>query len=243
MNKKVNKELSPEEQMILSNISSLLTEIQQGTSNTPSEEPPVMEQEGTPSEELENNPEEDLGEKEVKMILKAIEETSSDGATASDDAEERIDDPLPDASQENVDEVAKTLGRLLLRAQKSRVKKSAPKSASTEILSKLTTIIKNQDNKINELSEALTHVLKGLGMAKQLEIAKEEEGNRRKVGKSAVSQNEELTKALKSIVDTIKGQSSTEGVNKMNNREKVQKSLGNRENLRGLLDPNFSFNK
>lgn len=239
--KKVEKMLSPEEMTLVSNIGSLVEEILQmgaGAGAPPAEdmppepakEEPVMQQE-MPMTETGMEEEESEG-KEVKMILKGIETTPSESSTASDDAEERIEEPLPEETEDNVMDVEKAVKLILTAiAGQKQVKKSKPKDPVTQAIEKLVEIQKASQSQMDELSTAFGHVLDGLGVAKQLEIAEASQKQpARKINKSA---NEELLNALNSIVGN-KVEKAEEETHKSQG-DVVRKNLGDVNNLIGMV--------
>lgn len=258
-NRRVSKMFSPEEMTALSNISSIINELMQmgGNEGTPiveEEEPsdPVAPKlpikNNQPDSDMSNTDDsEDTEEKEVKMIvknldtrlskiLKGLETTPSDSATASDDAEERIDEPQTELSEENLNEVAKTIALLL--AGKSTVKKSAPKSTALEqILDRLVSVQKSTQEGIDELSEAFGHILKGMGIAKQLEISKSEEDKKGREEQITKTQNEELLKFFQQIRNVTKDadNSGVKNVSGKSQTNEVRKNIGTREVLTALV--------
>lgn len=255
-NRKINKVFSPEEMTALSNISSIINELMQmgGNDNNSSiveeelednsnvvSNPPARNDQ-TPSDNTEENE-----EKEVKMIvknldlklqkiLKGLETTPSESATASDDAEERMDEPMTDLSEENLNAVAKTIALLL--AGKTAVKKSAPKRTALEqILDRIVSVQKSTQEGLDELSVAFGHILKGMGIAEQLEVTKSESDKQVREAQVSKSQNEEMMKFLKQIVDVSKSANNTEEtkVSKSSPNSIVRKNLGTREVLTALV--------
>lgn len=236
MSTKVNKALSPEEMMLVSNIQSLLDEmVQMQSGGAPVEEAPVEEapvvQGAEGAMDAPAMEEETTEGKEIKMILKALEATQSEGATASDDAEERVEDPLPDLTEENVTEVAKTAKLLNALIKKSQAPKKSV-DPSLHLLDKVAGVLKSNNERMDQLSEAFTHIAKGMGLNKQLEVAKAEQERRENVNKASSTQNDDIIKVLKDLVGT-----KQEPVKKSSNSVSVQKNLADREVLTGLFGP------
>lgn len=225
MKKKVNKMLSPEEQTALSNIQSILSELLAMSDNgAPAEEPEVEMAEG---EDM-MTPEEDAAdEKEVKMIVKGMEETSSDAATASDDTEERMSEVQTEQTEENVNEVAKQLVALLQQpVKKAAVKKIDP---TTQALNQIVQVIKSQNEKQSVLEETLGHILNSMGVMKQLEVAKAEQAKQPIVDQD----NSAVLKAIQEALGVPVHKAEHESY--VSNSQKVKKNLGSRDVLAGLL--------
>ena len=220
MSKKVEKMLSPEETTVLSNIASMVNELMQMNQGVPAEE--VTEAEVNSEDTMD----EATDEKEVKMIVKGLETTPSEAATASDDAEDRMDESQTELSEENLQEVAKAINMIL---KGNKVKKSQPKENSqlNDILGKIVEVQKSSQESVNELTTAFGHVLEGLGISKQLEVTKSIEERDDKINKGS---NEELLNFLKQIT-----KSEEKAEPKMSQGNSVRKNLANADVLKGLL--------
>jgi len=228
--RKVEKMLSPEEMTLVSNIGSILEQLMQMGQGGGEEVAPqaVMESEDSlpPMDE-----EKEDGIEDTKKARKGLEETPSDSSTASDDAEERMEEVIPEQTTENVDEVAKAMRILLGYVNKQNVKKSVKKQESplTQVLNKMVEVQKSSQNQIDELATAMTHVLEGLGVTKQLEVVQQSHREPKKINKS---QNDELIEVFKSITGNVgKSEISSE----MSQHNAVRKNLANADVLKGLL--------
>lgn len=173
-NNAVNKALSPEEQSILGNIQSLIQELTTGGSE-PAEEEPVMAAEEEIEDDdmvVEEEIVDDEGEQEVKMTLvnKELETTPSEGPTASDDAEGRIEGNQIPESEENVTAVAKALIQALAPKQQ-KVEKSATELI-LEAVGQMANVQKSNQKQITDLSNAFGQLIQGLGIVDQMGIAK-----------------------------------------------------------------------
>lgn len=171
--------MNGEIQTLLGDLNSLLSELQTAIGDQ-GEAP--MEEEVTTMGMDENY--EEIDEEEKITARKGLEQTDSDSSTANDDAEERVKEPLPEESADNVDEVAKAILNLL---SKKPVKKSINKSVkkvskSDVILSKLVNITNRMVEKQSEQEKALVNILQGLGLAdhveKQYQIDEEKKVNK-----------------------------------------------------------------
>lgn len=231
MSKKVEKALTPEEATILSNISSLCQElVSMGGGEAPAPEEVAMAEGETPP----MAEEEEAEGKEVKMIVKGQETTPSEGATASDNTEERMSEVQTEQTEENVNDVAKQFTSLLMQMAGGNVQKSAPKEVNPIVtaLSQMADVQKSTQDQLNDLSTALAHVLKGMGVTEQMEIAKAEQ--KRTENLSNTSGNAEVLKAIQDAVMAMGGT-----VQKSTEREApastVHKNFGDRNILKGLL--------
>jgi hypothetical protein len=204
---------------LIGDMASLLQQIKQslGTDESPMEELMVEEAMGTIETDEEGRTE------------KGLETTPSDGQTASDDAEERIEDPLPDGTQEATDMVAKTLVEQLLTAvnkQKKPVKKSENNKIA-QTLSELTKVVKSIVDKQNENQYAIESILKGLSVDKEIEVinksktVEKDQGN----GDAAIA---ELTKLLQK---SLGGNEEEKNHSYNGQRNQIGKSLSNKNLL------------
>lgn len=213
-----------DQKILLENILSLLQEIMQSSGveeETPINEEVVMESAVVEDDEVNKNVEEDDKDKDVE---KELVNTPSDGSTANDDAEERVDEPLPEASEENVKDVSKMLNLL----KRMNVKKS---NNDSKVLKEILQVTKNLAGRQNDTEEALTHVLKGLGVAKEIEKIND------------IEKSEKVTKGLNNTQDVnntvdILAQAISK-VNKQSNTgesiNEVRKTLRNVDLLQGLV--------
>lgn len=172
----VKKALSPEEEATISNIQSLCSELL-ASSQAQEEQPEMVQpetatmQEGAPPPDEEEKKKEEEGKMTLvikEAVKKALEETPSDSATGSDDAETRIEDIQTDMTLENVDEVTKAVMSIL---KQQKAKKSFAPDAHTKILSDVVQIAKSQQEEMSEIKKTLNGILEGFGIASQIEIA------------------------------------------------------------------------
>jgi hypothetical protein len=219
---KIQKELSGDEKTILSNIQSLLNEILQmnmGESMGMEEETPIME-------EMSEDKVMRAEEEEDEEVKKGIETTQSNSSTASDDAEERISETQTELTEESVQEVAKALLGL---QKKKQVKKSANEQL-LEAVESLTKIQKSNQQEMQEMQTAFSHMLDGLGISKQYEIAQKSHADKR-VNKSITNENEQLLNFIKKSL----GQDKKESNDYMSNSQRVKKNLADANVLNGML--------
>jgi len=160
--------LSPDEQTLLSNIESLVAQLKQSATGaaTGAATPEVTASVDAPPAD----PAATAAAPVVDEAEKAAK--SAEGATASDSAEQRLDD-MPDEALENVDEVAKTQLRALVKKGKivittpDRIAKSYDKriAAVAKSVQMLATVIKGVMADQEETMEAVKGVLEGMGVA------------------------------------------------------------------------------
>jgi len=157
--------------------------------------------------------------KEVHMsiVKKEADVTSqSDGATGSDDADERVDGNQPKQSLENANEVAKTLG------------------AINNLARVVGTVVKNQ----NQMDLAFKNLLDGLGVTEQIQVAHKSEQNNNKVEKSQADGNNDVMKSLLTEISKLNSNSSnSSSIPKWNNENNgiVNKSLTDANVLQALV--------
>lgn len=206
---KTEKAMDAQMQTILQNIQALIQELQTaGGADT-------------------ENPEEPK-EKEVKMTIvdKDIVSTLSDDVTGSDDAKEKIDQNVSDETDKAEDQVAKAIISALKNINKSQepIKKDPVVKAIEDLTKSIIEIAKN----VNGNSQAITNILEGIGVTKQLEIVEKSKA-KPVVGNSTEQQAEflqALTKALqgKTKEETVWNTPAHE-VNKNLNDANVLKAL------------------
>jgi len=136
-------------------------------------------------------------------------EKSAEGATASDDAEARIEDQ-PEESKDAVSEVAKALAKLMSRGSKE-VKKSADSGVD-----KLTKVVKALVDRNSEVEKTLENILEGLGIADKIKKNYEVQKSMKEVPRNDPS---EIKKTLDEIKTALGG-----------NKEPGKKSFFNSEN-------------
>ena len=228
MKKKIKKALAPEELTALSNMQSILQElISMNQGGSEEMDMGTEEVERAEGEEVMTPEEESTEGKEVKMIIKGIEETPSDSSTASDDAEARMSEVQTEQTEENVTEVAKALLKAL---NVGSVKKSIkPVDPMTQALGQIVQVVKAQQEKQDVLSQTLSHILNGMGVTKQLEVAKSEQAKKSPV---IDSDNGAMLKEIRKALNL--DQVDRQEVHKSNSQV-VKKNLGSREVLAGLL--------
>lgn len=185
----VNKSLSPEESAVVSNIAALLQELQGMSASAPVQEPVAESGGANPGVQKESeqgrqegadavmNPnatkpadrgmapwkQDDEVTKALATIAKAFGSSPTDGPTANDKAEQRLNE-LPDEDKENIASVAKALATILAKkpVAKSMVGSIAPQ---TDAISQLTSVVKSMADRQARQDAILGEILEGLGVA------------------------------------------------------------------------------
>lgn len=251
MNSTVNKTLSQEESTIVQNVKALLNELQTVQSATKETGAPPIEQPGqissvqaaaTPSlptmteEEkakkvaADKKEEEDMAAK--GWVRKDQTNTHSDVAGPRDNATTEMTDMLPEITEENVNEVAKTIAKMLARKS---VKKSA--DPVIEALGDLTKVIKSLKDDQSETDKAVTSILEGMGVAKQIEIAQKSQTTQPAIPAAPIVDADNLKMAayMATVLKDINSQESVKGQTTLSQGEIVNKNLAQPGVLQALL--------
>lgn len=186
-------DLSPEEQTLVSNIEALLAQLKQSATGaaagaaapevTASVDAPPVDP-AAPA----------AAEDPAKKTLDQVAAKSSEGATADDTAEQRLDD-MPEEALSNIDEVAKTHLRALVKKGKivittpDRINKSYGTriSAIAKSVQMLAQVVKGVMADQEETMEAVKGVLEGLGVSDTIQksmAAQRQNGTAAQVNKS-----------------------------------------------------------
>lgn len=218
-----------EEKAIIQNIASLLEQLNQiaaGESAAgeliPSKEETVqMDGEKKKETGTDVAPVKDDEDKEMlKSLTKALKSLiakADEGTTASDTAEDRLED-IPEIDAENISEVAKAI---LAIARKSKSNPKVAKSTNSQLakiekaIVDLTTVMKAVVEDQQEIGLALTNTLDGLGVLdevrKSMNHSKVSKANVPRSVRSSVKPALERALIRKKLIDEING---TNGVQK-----------------------------
>jgi len=231
--KKVEKMLSPEEATMLSNIQSLVGELLNASSGGVVGEP-VME---TMKEEDKPDfvkPEEEKKEEEKKEedVEKELEITPSDSSTASDDDKKRIDETQTELTEENVDEVSKALVKIFNLANPKKEVAKSELGQVVDAINKMLEVQKGQNSKVDELETAFSNMLEGLGITKQMEIAKSEESKSKPI---VTNDNDRVMKAIVEVLGNAVGKKQEEPTGQLSNSQIIRKNLGNKDFLHAAI--------
>lgn len=242
MGTKVRKALTPEEKTLIDNIKSMVEELE-GIEQAEGPESGAMEEQASmkadvidqmsvqPPNMAQANPKkvkpEDESDEETEKCLKKSapvkkgidSQGSSEGSTASDDAEERIEDDIPEGDQKDIAEVSKMLALLMSR---KGVRKADP---TMDALTKLA-----EEQKV--MKQALENLIRGLGVAEQITAAVEEERVEKSERTPVVStdRDEVVRSVAKALVEAL-------GVNKTEDASHDINTV--RKSLAGVLPALF----
>jgi len=180
----------------------------------------------------------EYSEEEVEKALKVLSSLvrkSDEGATASDDAETRVEEDIPEETMDNVEEVAKAILALGRRrpARKRNVAKSASTSKIEKALLELTKVVKSLAVDHNESTKAVEAILEGIGIADAVKKSGREVRKSARVRRPARGNNDRVNKELISEIRGLKNVIQNGSGTETRGRGQVRKSLS--ENLGALL--------
>ena len=256
---KVQKTLGQEEMTLVNNISSLINELKSASGQQVQDA--EMNREGQPVIEKPEQISEKAGEpspsdKEIgkagdpspsdpsapskKKVEKEIVNTESDVSTARDDPEDRMLDALSEVDVSNVDEVKKAVA-LVKKIQMLRAEKSRDITPLANAMVQLTQVVKSIVAEQRETQTALSNILDGIGVTKQMEL----------VTRSAPSgtpivdaNNKELASFLGKLMQVAKSETpveekgSVQGFGHLDNTQKALKNIeGSIYGLCGMVPP------
>lgn len=101
--------------------------------------------------------------KAFATIAKAMQASPTDGPTANDTGEERIED-MPDVDEENIKAVAKMLARMT--GKKTVAKSMGSVQAQPDALGAMFSVMKSMSEKLEQQGAVIGELLEGLGVAK-----------------------------------------------------------------------------
>jgi len=237
--KKVTKALGPDEVTALQNVMSSLQEILQMSSGASADQGTAVQGQTvadaavTPPAPVED-PKNPFEQKSCGGTLKqkALETTPSDAPTANDDVEARIDDVLPPETEDNIDEVAKAIAKLLggRSVAKSAIKQVDP---LTQVLEKIVTVQKSQAETTNEMMAAFSNLLDGMGITEQMNVAKS--AIAKKSEPIMTQDNEAVVNVLKGLLGLADTKVEKESSNPGDNYNKVRKAFADKNILSALI--------
>lgn len=239
VNKEVAKALSDEEMTILTNIQSLLGQLM-----TASEAGTELEQsaQSLSTQKQEDgdkkNDDDDKKDDDKDKIDKGLETTPSESSSASDPAQERIDETQSPETEESVDEVSKAIATILRNGGVAQ-KKKKPENPVLKAIEGLTGVVKNLQGNQSTLSTALEKILEGTGITKQLEIVAKEKGEFIKPQSAPITNIDDIQKTLAFAMEVnkvMKGEKTgkEEIDKKLSNQQIVHKNLNSRDILSAL---------
>lgn len=249
----VIKELDPQSMTILDNIEALTAELRAANAGSSSPEKPEdeveMQDEGvkpederdldTDSEETDAETEDE--EKEVKLTIKkeADTNTPSEGATATDDAEERIEDVQTEESKTQADAVAKMVQAL--QTAFGPVQKQQPVNPVIKSLDNLASTLKQIAENTNANAKAIKGISDATGITQEIERVEKQiaEKKKQEMPKTTAPAIAELAQVFKAAL-TSDNQNSTQNNNNnswgSNPSSLANKNLSNPDFLSILVD-------
>lgn len=246
---------SPEEQAIIQNIGSLLQELQGIEASEVNE--PTAPQGGAPAAQMAmkaeeertpaaaanvSNPEagpkdqgmanwnDDEVKKAFKLIAKSIQASESDGPTANEDGQERVED-LPEPDEENIKEVAKAL----LKAGLIKPKKTVTKSSNSGEMAQIMSVVKAMGDRINQQGQVIAELLEGIGLVPEAPQTVQKSQDQRPAASAGVF-GTELTDVIAAVVKGLQ----TGGYQQSGSGVPVAKGFGgpavNREDMQEFTE-------
>ena len=211
--------LSPEERALLANIQSLtqqIMQIEEGGDSTGEVESPV---EDVAMAEDEISPEDE--QEDAEEVKKAADE----GTTASDDADSRLEDDLPEITEDSLQAIKSLVARGVLTVNKSKSSKSVSNDVLAKAVTQLSTVVKSLVDDQHEISKAVYGIIDGMGITAEIKKSMKPATDNRSVQKSA--QVADMSVIKQEIID---GVSQAFGVNpttniQMGSTGDVRKSL------------------
>jgi hypothetical protein len=217
----INKALSQEEMTLISNMKSGLDQLlQMQTASSPVDQTQIAQESINKEsvDEMETPPIDDKKKEDMEKAKKAIETTPGDQPAAQDPAEDRIDEVIPEASEEKLNEVAKALLKIINKSQ-TKVQKSEINPV-VSVIDKVVKTLQTQDEKINSMANAFEQLLDGLGVSKQIEIVqKSQQPERRPI------MNTDKNEVIKFLSDALSQVKKEEKSDQPNQSNVVRKNL------------------
>src|SRR5271157_4703305 len=178
----VMKALSQDDLTILSNIKSAIDELMQMSGQGPQKaeddmvqepEQPEAPQDETPVEMGDEAPEQVTDDKPKPMKAKKAEVTTpSDVATPDTaSAQDMIDEPMTEETEEQLNEVARTFVNLLQNVAKGKVKKSAPVHPLVQVAKGQSDGLALVNQKVDKMANVLEAFVDAFGVTEQINIA------------------------------------------------------------------------
>lgn len=126
------------------------------------------------------------------------DDMEDEGTNASDDAEERQEEGIPEATEENIKEVAKAIVAMLHKGKKAAPSKTVKKSQDGE----LTEVLKAIIDEIRVVKKAQENILEGIGLADQI---RGQFGGESKPERKQIRGNDAIAKSLDDIKSLLGG--------------------------------------
>lgn len=190
---KVQKMLTDEEKAIIGNVKSLLGQLEQLETAEEIDDTIVEETADMPPNDNDVYREDD----EEEIEEKEEDETVEKDTTASDDAEDRVDDGQPEESEEAMQMLAKALLGQLKKSRKP--KRKVQKSASNSDIIELKKLIAGVAKMQLENTTAIEGILEGYGLADKIKKSYEDKTAKTK----PVGYNDADSRALKALLAQV----------------------------------------
>lgn len=192
--------------------------------------------------------EEDLDGKKAK---KEIVNTPSDSATSNDKAEDKIVDNLPDLTEENVDEVAKTLAFLrktgiitdatvAKSAKLQEIIRRSENSTNLGMMKTMADAVTGLADRVADIAKAQGHMLKSSGITEQLEVAEKAAKEKEIVEKANADDpnlkfQQELNAKLELISKSQGGSTPLRNEQPLSQGDHIRKTLSDEGTLAGFI--------
>ncbi len=169
--------LTPEESTLVQNIEAMIGQLKQMSGAT--EEPVAMaEDEIIPPEMVEGEEAVVEGEEEEEVTMtddteddKVNKASGSDGTTASDNVEPRLEDDLPELTQENLQVVKQLVKKGVIKLTKpaERAQKSRQQMRSlTQSIHDLTVVVKSMMAEQKQTGDAVASIIGGMDIGQEI---------------------------------------------------------------------------
>jgi len=179
--------LSGEEKTLLSNIAQLaqqMLQIENGEDASETEDPNTADMAQDDKTDPDAAAEEDP--KDPNEDEEGVEKADgSDGATASDDADSRLEDDLPTITEEGLQAIKSLIKKGVLSVNKKQVAKNGDTKVLMKAVSQLTTVVKSLVQDQNEMQKAMGSLIEGLGIANEIKKSLPTPAANSRVAKSA----------------------------------------------------------
>ena len=189
--------LSSEEKALLANIQSLtqqIMQIEEGGESTGGDEPPAEDAEMADTEITPENEEEE--DNEDDEVVK-----SDEGTNASDDADSRLEDDLPEITEDGLAAIKSLVSHGVLTVNKSKSSKSVSTDVLAKAVTQLSTVVKSLVNDQHEISKAVYGIIDGMGITAEIKKSMKTADVSRSVKKSA--QVADMSVIKQEIIDGV----------------------------------------
>ena len=159
----------------------------------------------------------------IRSLYKSIQASEDEGSEATDDAEGRLEDGIPEDDSEQIDDITKSIDTISKALGLKTVKKS--RTQGNDVLRAIETIAKA----VQSQGAMLNEVLEGMGVTKEIlgesSVAKSADVRRSPAPQAGYGQQDAVS-VLKSILGIDNGAEVREGPPAVVGRTNVHKSVG-----------------